>query len=400
MKVLHDISMSYAGHSHYWKQYLDKLRMSIEETLDRQHLGVTLKSRIKTLESLSEKRRFLSRDSANDDPEIKDLLGLRIIVPFQEAVEQVVELLRQYHSGGEIERKSEKLTFREFAYDSVHVELPLTEPLHLPACCKPVVEVQVSTILQDAWAEVEHELIYKNHFRFPNNEVIRKKLAAINASLSLADMIFQEIRDAQKEMEVWGQERFQAMLDKAGVQIDQSLTLPPPELPQGTLPGIDTPAAISRAEIERQLLAGLKAHNDKDYQGAVRYYTKVLDANPDLYVRSIVFNHRGMAHFMLQQEALAMSDFDRSFQCDNTNFRALNNRALVLRRMGYIQPALECFALSLEIEPKQGEVFFLRAQTLVEIDRINDANVDLIQALAIDPFHREAAQLLAELERR
>jgi hypothetical protein len=68
--------------------------------------------------------------------------------------------------------------------------------------------------------------------------------------------------------------------------------------------------------------------------------------------------------------------------------------------MGYIQPALECFALSLEIEPKQAEVFFLRAQTLVEIDRINDANVDLIQALAIDPFHREAAQLLAELERR
>ncbi len=242
MKALHDISMAYASNGHRWKQYLDSLRQLIEDTLDRQHLGATLKSRVKTLESLSEKRRFLLRDVASGDPEIKDLLGLRIIVPFQEAVEQVVELLRQYHNGGEIERKSEKLTFREFAYDSVHVELPLTEQLELPSCCKPVVEVQVRTILQDAWAEVEHELIYKNHFRFPNNEVIRKKLAAINASLSLADMIFQEIRDAQKEMEVWGQERFQAMLDKAGVQIDETLTLPPPELPQGTLPGIDSPA--------------------------------------------------------------------------------------------------------------------------------------------------------------
>jgi len=400
MKALHDISMAYASHHHRWKQYLDKLRMGIEDTLERQHLGATLKSRTKSLESLSEKRRFLMRDSGAEDPEIKDLLGLRIIVPFQEAVEQVVELLRQYHHGGEIERKSEKLSFREFAYDSVHVELPLTEQLNLPACCKPVVEVQVRTILQDAWAEVEHELIYKNHFRFPNNEVIRKKLAAINASLSLADMIFQEIRDAQKEMENWGQERFQAMLDKAGVQLEETLTLPPPELPQGTLPGIDAPGVISRAETERQLLAGLKAHNDKDYQGAVRHYTKVLETNPELHVRSIVFNHRGMAYFMLQQEAQAMSDFDRSFQCDNSNYRALNNRALVLRRMGYIQPALECFALSLEIEPKQAEVFFLRAQTLVEIERINDANVDLIQALSIDPFHQEAAQLLAELDRR
>lgn len=400
MKALHDISQSYASHGNSWKQYLDKLRQQIEETLERQHLRVTFQSRVKALESLSEKRSFLESSTGSEDPEIKDLLGLRIIVPFQEGVEQVVELLRQYHNGGDIERKSEKLSFREFAYDSVHVELPLTEALQLPLCCKPVVEVQVRTILQDAWAEVEHELIYKNHFRFPNSEVIRKKLAAINASLSLADMIFQEIRDAQKEMERWGQERFQAMLDQAGSPLDGDVQLLPEDLPQGTLPGIEAPGATSRAELERLLLAGLKAHNDKDYQGAVNYYTKVLEGSADLHVRSIVFNHRGMAYFMLQQEALAMSDFDRSFQCDNNNYRALNNRALVLRRMGYIQPALECFELSLKIEPRQAEVYFLRAQTLVEIDRLADANADLLQALAIDPNHREARQLMAELDRR
>ena len=95
-----------------------------------------------------------------------------------------------------------------------------------------------------------------------------------------------------------------------------------------------------------------------------------------------------------------MSDFDRRFQCDNTNYRALNNRALVLRRMGYIQPALECFELSLQIEPRQAEVYFLRAQTLVEIDREADAHADLMQALGVDPGHLEAAQLLAELDRR
>ena len=400
MTALHDISQSYASYGHSWKQYLDKQRQQIEQTLERQHLRVTFQSRVKALESLSEKRSFLETSAGIDDPEIKDLLGLRIVVPFQEGVEQVVELLRQFHNGGDIERKSEKLSFREFAYDSVHVELPVTEALQLPACCKRVVEVQVRTILQDAWAEVEHELIYKNHFRFPNSEVIRKKLAAINASLSLADMIFQEIRDAQKEMERWGQQRFQAMLDQAGSPLDGDVQLLPQELPQGTLPGIETPGATSRAELERLLLAALKAHNDKDYQVAVQQYTKVLEGSADLNVRSIVFNHRGMAYFMLLQEALAMSDFDRSFQCDNTNYRALNNRALVLRRMGYIPPALECFELSLKIEPRQAEVYFLRAQTLVEIERVADANADLLQALALDPNHREARQLLAELDRR
>jgi putative GTP pyrophosphokinase len=149
-------------------------------------LHVTVKCRVKSFESLSEKRSFLARAAQHEEPEIKDLLGLRIVAPFQEDVEEAVSVLRRYCNANEIERKSEKLSFREFAYDAVHVELPMQEGLTLPPGCRAVVEVQLRTILQDAWAEVEHELIYKNHFRLPNSETIRKKLAAVNASLSLA----------------------------------------------------------------------------------------------------------------------------------------------------------------------------------------------------------------------
>lgn len=400
MKSLHDISQTYALHGTQWKGHLDQLRQSVDDMLERQHVRATVKSRVKTLESLSEKYGYLQRSTGNTDPEIKDLLGVRIVVPFQEAVEQVVELLRQYHHGGEVERKSEKLSFREFAYDSVHIEVPLSAPLELPFCCKPVVEVQVRTILQDAWAEVEHELIYKNHFRFPNNDSIRKKLAAINASLSLADMIFQEIRDGQKEMARWGQERFHSMLEHMGDPTPDDLSWEfslPDGVPQATLPGIENPVATSRAELEKHLLAALRAHNEKDYASAVRLYTTVLEGNPDLNVRSIVFNHRGMAYFMMQQEALAMSDFDRSYQCNKHNFRALNNRALVLRRLGYVQHALDCFAMSLEIEPKQADVYFLRGQTLVEVDRISEARADLQMALTLDASLAEARELLSEL---
>jgi putative GTP pyrophosphokinase len=397
MSTLQDISLAYVKSGPAWKQYLTGLAARVEELLEKQHLHATVKLRVKTLESLSEKRSFLSRTSGDANPEIKDLLGLRIVVPFQEEVEQAVELLREHFSTGQIERKSEQLTFREFAYDSVHVEIPLETDLELPGCCKPVIEVQVRTILQDAWAEVEHELIYKNHFRFPNSESIRKKLAAVNASLSLADMIFQEIRDAQKEMAKWGQERFQSMLDKAAEVVGPIKDLDTADLPQATLPGIESPGASTRAEIERNLMAGLKAHNDKDYRMAVQYYTQVLDSSADLGIRSIVFNHRGMAYFMLQQESLALSDFDRSFQCDKSNYRALNYRAMVLRRMGYVEPALECFTLSLQIAPHQAEVWFLRAQTLVEIEQIEEASADLHKALELDPGHKDACALLAKI---
>lgn len=401
MSTLQDISLAYSRHGTNWKQFLNGLGAEIQELLDNQHLHAALKYRVKTLESLSEKRTFLTRSSGETDPVIKDLLGLRIVVPFQEEVEQAVELLREHYTTGAIERKSEKLSFREFAYDSVHVEIPLSDKgPELPVFCKRVVEVQVRTILQDAWAEVEHELIYKNHFRFPNSESIQKKLAAVNASLSLADMIFQEIRDAQKEMAKWGQERFQAMLDKASEFAGPLLQFEPSDVPQAMLPGIENPAAATRAEIERHLMAGLKAHNDKDYRAAVEHYTRVLETSPDLGIRSVVFNHRGMAYFMLQQESLALSDFDRSFQCDRNNYRALNYRAMVLRRMGYVELALECFTLSLSISPQQAGVYYLRAQTLAEIERDEEALIDLQHALELDPGLRDAAALLAEITAR
>lgn len=401
--MLEQIAQAYASQGQQWKGYLVRMAGEVDDLLEQNRLHVTVKHRVKTFESLSEKLGFLARSAQGGTPEIKDLLGLRIVVPFQEDVEQAVSLLRRHYNTGEIERKSEKLSFREFAYDAVHVELPAPDELVLPQGCRAVIEVQVRTILQDAWAEVEHELIYKNHFRFPNNETIRKKLAAVNASLSLADMIFQEIRDAQKEMAAWGQQRFKAMLDKAGegqpAALPASLPLGVSDLPQATLPGIESPVAGNRAEIERNLMAALKAHNDQDYRTAIRHYTRVLECYPELPVRSVVFSHRGVAYFMLQQESLALSDFDRSFQCDKSNYRALNYRAMILRRMGYVEPALECFTLSLELNPQQAEVHFLRGQTLAEIDEVERAAADLRRALELDPGHGEAAALLATLVR-
>jgi putative GTP pyrophosphokinase len=404
-ELLEAIAQAYAAEGAAWKSYLLRVAGEVGELLEQHRLHATLKQRVKTFESLSEKRSYLARAEGRPQPEIKDLLGLRIVVPFQEEVEQVVAILRRHYNIAEIERKSEQLSFREFAYDSVHVELPVHDELTLPPGCRSVIEVQVRTILQDAWAEVEHELIYKNHFRFPNDETIRKKLAAVNASLSLADMIFQEIRDAQKERAAWGRQRFKAMLDKAGQMLPAELPAELPaalpasvdELHQETLPGIESPAAGNRAEIERNLMAALKAHNEQDYRSAIHFYTRVLECNPDLAVRSMVFSHRGMAYFMLQQESLALSDFDRSYQCDKGNYRALNYRAMILRRMGYVEPALECFTLSLELHPQQAEVYFLRGQTLAEIDQPERARADLRRALELEPDHAEAAALLARL---
>lgn len=408
------ISQAYADNYMRWKAFLPEFCGRISGILEEDQIRFSLKTRVKSLESLSEKLSFLNSEERITESQIKDLLGIRVVVPFQEGVEQVVTSLRQHFAVDDIERKSEKLSYREFAYDAVHVEVPLDRDLGLPGCCKPVVEVQVRTILQDAWAEVEHELIYKNHFRFPNNESIRKKLAALNANLTLSDMIFQEIRDSQKEMEKWGRSRFKAMVDRAEEFEEQKLEEQkfegqPPEVP--TNAAADTSLLSmsrlpnkqagntdsSKQEMEKYLLSALKAHNEQDYRTAIHFYGLVLERNPELSTRSVVFNHRGMAHFMLQQESQALSDFDRSFYCDKSNYRSLNYRAMVLRRMGYVEEALECFAKSLEINASQADVYLLRAQTLSAIEQEAEAVDDLARSLELDPDNEEARQLLGRL---
>ena len=59
--------------------------------------------------------------------------------------------------------------------------------------------MQVCTALQDAWSEVEHSLFYKTEFS-PFDETLKRKLSALNANLTLSDILFQEILDYKKNL--------------------------------------------------------------------------------------------------------------------------------------------------------------------------------------------------------
>jgi putative GTP pyrophosphokinase len=383
-----------------WKNCLVSIARKLSRHLDREGLKHSVKHRVKHGESIREKQRQSQSDGKRKKEKVKDLLGLRVVVPFQEDVERVLEVVESHFEVLETERKAENLSFREFAYDSVHViiGIPNPKPLVFPSGCLKGCEVQVRTILQDAWAEVEHELIYKSSMDFPD-ESVRKKLAALNATLTLSDMIFQEIRDYQRELGEWGRDRFHELRRKAA-------------FPETTsLPGMmKTQEAVLEARVRRgkkgedgqldsTLFLGLKAHNEKDYSTAIRFYSRALKMKSDLKIRSIIFNHRGMVNFMLQDDRKALKDFESSVQCDSRNYRALNNRALLWRRLGHVQESLKDFARSLEVKGRQPDVRFMRSQTFVEIGDFPSALRDVKAALELQPNYPEAEELRARIRR-
>ena len=170
----------------------------------------TYKSRIKSFNSYYKKVLRQHPEEAVASEKLvclTDMMGIRIICTFLEDITDVQEQIKSMFQVREVEIKGASQSYKEFGYESVHVLVSV------PDDCKPnslpddillpeelVCEIQIRTILQDAWAEVEHELIYKTEFT-PFDMPLKRKLASMNASLSLADIIFQEIRDYQKKLQ-------------------------------------------------------------------------------------------------------------------------------------------------------------------------------------------------------
>ncbi|MDR0487743.1 MAG: (p)ppGpp synthetase, partial [Treponema sp.] len=178
---------------------VDDLKNNVEQVLVSFHSSPTVNSRIKKFESYYRKYLHLLKNG-NENPLITDILGIRIICPFIEDLKAVENLIRKNFEVREKEIKSHS-TFKEFGYESIHLLIVIPEEI-IAKRGNPetnIAEIQIRTILQEAWAEVEHELIYKAEFN-PFDKLMKRKLAAVNASLSLADIIFHGIRSYQRRL--------------------------------------------------------------------------------------------------------------------------------------------------------------------------------------------------------
>jgi len=126
--------------------------------------SANFKGRVKGFNSYYRKLlRTMSADGVKNEefPVITDIIGIRIVCAFLQDLVQVEKNLQDCFTVLEVERKGADRTFREFGYESTHILLAipreLKEGLSLPRDL--IFEIQVRTILQDAWAEVEHELV-------------------------------------------------------------------------------------------------------------------------------------------------------------------------------------------------------------------------------------------------
>lgn len=168
------------------------------------HYGVVAQAvshRVKSLRSLQDKWvRPADEDPGifkYDDParEITDIAGVRVVTYLQHLVPKVQEVIGSALSTAGPENRAGLDDPSVPGYRGVHylVELPvarlaLREYQHLAGCRA---EVQVQTVLQHAWAEIQHDVLYKSGTEVPPD--LRRRLVALAGMLELADAEFRNV---------------------------------------------------------------------------------------------------------------------------------------------------------------------------------------------------------------
>jgi ppGpp synthetase/RelA/SpoT-type nucleotidyltranferase len=183
---------------------LYKYRAARCEALVKELLGVegqrvhSVTSRLKRRDKLEEK---LEREGKNYKrlSEVTDTAGVRIITHFEDEVDRIGTLIEK-EFGTDPERSIDKRKILDpdrFGYLSLHYICGLhPNRLMLPENRRYtglLCEIQIRSILQHAWAEIEHDLGYK-----PDNTVpapIRRRFSRLAGLLEIADQEFRSIRD-------------------------------------------------------------------------------------------------------------------------------------------------------------------------------------------------------------
>ncbi len=390
------LSVQYASYLNDFHVLVGRLESRLKSCISVSSIP-TYKARVKNFNSYYRKLlRNLPENvaSTTDLPIITDIIGIRIICAFLQDLTQVEKILQNTFSVYEVERKGADRTFREFGYESTHILLAVPDDLktdlHLPPGL--IFEIQVRTILQDAWAEVEHELVYKSEFS-PFDLPLKRKLASINASLSLADIIFQEIRDYQNKLNRELDKRRGSFYQQADTETEfrtpgDELMLAPQD---NELNGITSPYV--QGTIDDMILDAIEAHNAGNLERAGMIYTRIIEAEPNDTVLTVIYKHRGMAYFAQSRYEDALSDFRSSAEKSPQNYRAYYYIGIVLSVMGREIEAIDSFTRSLSLNLYQPYVYYRRSQSYYQQGMYTEALTDLDKAASLG-FAREEEKKL------
>ncbi len=205
-----EATLEYRKKRPIFERYSEVVKAILVESLSEAGIKVaTIEERAKSIESFSDKVSL--RSTINQDlpkykeplKEITDLAGIRVITFFPRTINEVDRIIKSEFEVLEKSDKSDILKEEErFGYQSIHYLVKLNQKrIYLPEYSQYnglVAEIQIRTILQHAWAEIEHDIQYKSVDTIPTE--IHRRFIGLAGLIEIADREFQAIQDADIEL--------------------------------------------------------------------------------------------------------------------------------------------------------------------------------------------------------
>lgn len=204
MELIEEYKRRLGDYDAFTKCVESLLKTLLREASIRPH---SINGRVKDSKSLEAKIKRPNKSYTSLD-QITDICGIRIITFFSEEVDLAAKLVEKEFVVDTC-NSSDKRVFSDpdrFGYASLHYVISLNPARLALAEYRNFdgfkAELQIRTIIQHAWAEIEHDLGYKRELAIP--KAVKRKFFQLAAMLEVADEGFASIKQtlAQYEKDV------------------------------------------------------------------------------------------------------------------------------------------------------------------------------------------------------
>jgi ppGpp synthetase/RelA/SpoT-type nucleotidyltranferase len=197
-----DFRQKYQTKKDKYERFLGLVTLIINSAIKKRKIKVhSFKSRVKDYNSFLEK--VERKQYKKPFRECTDLAGCRIVCLFLSQVNEIEKIVRDEFEILEITDKKSSKKYDQFGYLSLHMLVKIPKKrlkfIEYEELSDFVGEIQIRTILQEAWAEIEHYLNYKAT-KEERNELLLRKIFSLAGMFEVADSTFEEINSGFSKM--------------------------------------------------------------------------------------------------------------------------------------------------------------------------------------------------------
>ena len=201
----------------------DKMAVLLSDLIKNESIQVhQINGRIKERCSL-EGKIDRKQDKYKSLQEITDIVGIRVITYLESDVDRIADIvMREFEVDVKNSIDKRKLNSDQFGYRSLHFVVSCNNDriklVEYKRFVKMKFEIQIRSILQHAWAEIEHDLGYKGITSIPDTS--KRSFNRLAALLESADLEFDRLKKDLTKYESEVEELIQN--EPENVSIDQA----------------------------------------------------------------------------------------------------------------------------------------------------------------------------------